>query len=466
MFINACFAATRQDEYYVDRYQQSVTIEFLHSYVQANYRRLYARAISAGINHFNQTLIVFNLLRAGAPTDLDQRAEEGELIRIALQGLPANRVFGLFKRLQKHRVNNRRTRAVIRDYLQSRHQPEFDAVKYRSKVRSIVAHAHCQVDREIGLFLFQLKKQKSFKTPLLHQFRAAHYSAAAIYELPFTVAEALAERHRVPRAVFLRKIAPKMTAAEKLRFQTTADRTKKAKLDFDLARASLTRLAIYVLSLPIDERRQRCLELDLAFQQSAKKTQSRSRLQLGRVAAILDHSRSSIGSRQKRNRPLAVALAASQLLRAAATEYKAFWTPGQLPENDEYEFLISARGQTSLASPLIDALEWGADLVIIFSDGFENDPPQAVDQVAAAYQLQLAGDRTTEIIHMNPVFDSNHYAPRPLGTSIPTVGLRDAEDIATMLGFARFASGMAPLQELEDYLHHRMTQFLLMEAES
>ena len=35
---------------------------------------------------------------------------------------------------------------------------------------------------------------------------------------------------------------------------------------------------------------------------------------------------------------------------------------------------------------------------------------------------------------------------------LPTVGLRDAEDLLTMLGFARFAEGSAPLAELEDYL--------------
>ena len=69
-----------------------------------------------------------------------------------------------------------------------------------------------------------------------------------------------------------------------------------------------------------------------------------------------------------------------------------------------------------------------------------------------------------EIIHMNPVFDSNHYSPKPLGNSfrdrpgdasldlIATVGLRDAEDISTMIGFARFANGSAKLNVLEDYL--------------
>ena len=38
---------------------------------------------------------------------------------------------------------------------------------------------------------------------------------------------------------------------------------------------------------------------------------------------------------------------------------------------------------------------------------------------------------------MNPVFDADHFAPRRLGPTIATVGLRDAEDIPTMLGFCQ-----------------------------
>ena len=67
MFINACFAATRQNEFYTDRFEQSVSIDFLHQYVMNNYRRIYARTIASGINHFNRAEIIANLLASGAP---------------------------------------------------------------------------------------------------------------------------------------------------------------------------------------------------------------------------------------------------------------------------------------------------------------------------------------------------------------------------------------------------------------
>lgn len=458
MFINACFAATRQNEFYTDLYQASVSIEFLHQYVLINYRRLYARTLAAGINHFNQLQIIFNLLQSGAPAELSQRSEEGALIAMALRRLPPNRVYALFARLQQNRVNNRRTRAVIKAYLSWRREPEFDAIKYRNKYRAAAAHIHCRLDEELGRFLFDHASQKPFTRPLLNQFRQAQYSAAALYELPFTVAESLAQKHQVPRDVFLKKIEPKMTAAEKMRYQSAAARTKGAEIEFDLSRAGLTKLALYILSLKQSERRDRATELQTALDSAAEKTLRRAPLSLGRVAAVLDRSRSSRGSRTRRNRPLGVALAASCLLRQASQSYRAFWTPANTEE--EPEFLMRPAGQTALAEPLLDALDWQPDLIVIISDGYENDPPQLVDQVARVYREAIGKSASPEIVHMNPVFDADHYSPRRLGATIPTVGLRDAEDIPTMLGFARFTAGTATLADLETYLAHRVHRML------
>jgi hypothetical protein len=39
--------------------------------------------------------------------------------------------------LRKRSINNRRSRAIARDYLQQKRDINFDAVKYRSKFRAI-----------------------------------------------------------------------------------------------------------------------------------------------------------------------------------------------------------------------------------------------------------------------------------------------------------------------------------------
>ena len=121
---------------------------------------------------------------------------------------------------------------------------------------------------------------------------------------------------------------------------------------------------------------------------------------------------------------------------------------------------VTPSGQTDLAGPLVDAIEWGAELIVIVSDGFENDPPRGAAEVARVFRRRLDQQRATSIVHVNPVFDAEHYSPRTIGPAIPTVGLRDAEDLFTMLGFARFADGTAPLSDLEEYLAQRVKLLL------
>ncbi|XXY47230.1 hypothetical protein WME91_45225 [Sorangium sp. So ce269] len=454
MFINACFACTGQAEFYGSSGGQVVSVEFLHEYILGNYRRLYARTLAAGINHFNQALIAVNLLATGAETPAADRREEGLLIAAALRELPPQRALRALRALRERRVNNRRARAVVRDYLAGRPDPAFDAVKYRAHVRALAVHAHLRLPGELGPFLFEPGRRAPFEAPLLERARQARYAKEAIFDMPLTVAEGLAAARGVSRDELLRRAAPRMTEGERLRLQRAAGRDD-VELAVDLGRAPLTRVALYALSLPEKVRRERRDELHAALERAAARALRKSPAALGRVAAVLDRSYSASGSSEKRRRPLAVALGVSYLLRAAAREYRAFWTA---PTPDEV--LVDARGQTDLATPLLDALATRPDVVVLLSDGFENDPPGAAAEVARCFRARLDPGQRTSIIHINPVFDSERYAPRALGPSIPTVGLRDAEDLPTVLGFARFAEGTAPLAELERYLAQRAAALL------
>ena len=155
LFVNACFACTGQSEFYGDAAGQGIAIRFLHEYILGNYRRLYARTLATGINHYNRVLIVQNLLAAGAPAEPAARVEEGELILATLLALPAPRAYQVLREVRSRRVNNRRTRAVIREFLRRRPDPVFDAVKYRVHVRAVAAHAHLRLPGEIGRFVFE-----------------------------------------------------------------------------------------------------------------------------------------------------------------------------------------------------------------------------------------------------------------------------------------------------------------------
>ncbi len=152
MFINACFACTGQREFYGSKYSPRVSIAFLHEYILGNYRLLYARTLAAGINHFNQAQIILNLLATGRRTRPEHRAEENALINAALRGLPPQRGWKLWEQARKRGINNRRTRALARDYLAQKRDLTFEAVKYRSKVRSIALHAHLKLEARVEFF--------------------------------------------------------------------------------------------------------------------------------------------------------------------------------------------------------------------------------------------------------------------------------------------------------------------------
>ncbi len=457
-FIHACFACTGQREFYSDPRGQQVALAFLHQYVLGNYRRLYARALAAGINDFNKALVIAQLLAAGAPADLAQRREENALLHAALRSLPPHRALRLLASLRAHRVNNRRSRALARRYLAELRDPSFTCVKYRHKVHDIARHAHLRCDAlsgnpELGRFLFARRGVTRFATPLFEQLRAAMYAREAIFDLPFTIAEGLAAKHRVARDTLLERMAPRMTAQEKLRVQGSAERAD-AEVAADYGRIAITKLASYVLSLDPKDRDARRAELTEALGSAATRLLRRTPRTLGRVAAVLDRSYSSSGSHEKRRRPLAIALASSVLLRAAAREYRAFWTPSH-----DDELTITAMGQTDLATPLLAALAWKPDLVVIVSDGYENDPPCGAAEVARAWRERLDPEGSVSIVHANPVFDPQLFAPRSIGR-IPTVALRGAEDLPLMLGFVRFADGSAPLTELLAYLDDRVDAML------
>ncbi len=469
MFVNACFACTGQKEFYSHGYGDRVSIDFLHEYILGNYRLLYARTLAAGINHFNTAQIILKLLATGKDTLPENKAEEGTLIAAALNSLPPQRAWKLLEQLKQRGINNSRSRAIVREYINQHKNINFQAVKYRSKLREIVSHIHLKLNGELGNFLFSGWQKRVYETELFEKFRQAHYSAEAIYELPYTVAEGLAYKHKIPRQIFLSRIESQMTLGEKLRLQKTAERTDKVKIELNWEKLPLTKLALYILSLSIKKRSENWHLFHEGLLKAARNILSKSPLKLGKVAAVLDCSYSSSGSSEKRRRPLGVALAAHYLLKIAAIEYKSFWT-GDIKE----PLLVTAKGQTNLATPLLNAIEYNPDLIVIISDAWDNDPPNGAAEVLRVYRTKLAPKKSIahrvadlfEIAHFNPVFDTDNYNLRSISPLIPTLGLRDAEDLPTVLNFARFAEGSVNLKELEEYLAGRVEQMLSKDTSS
>ncbi|MFD0855039.1 hypothetical protein ACFQ07_22550, partial [Actinomadura adrarensis] len=62
MFVNAAITSTGQREFHHEEGGQRLSLDFLHSYMLANYRDMYTAALALNINDHNAALIVRNLL--------------------------------------------------------------------------------------------------------------------------------------------------------------------------------------------------------------------------------------------------------------------------------------------------------------------------------------------------------------------------------------------------------------------
>ncbi|MET7932074.1 hypothetical protein [Streptomyces sp. NPDC005322] len=460
LFVNAAITSTGQREFHSEAGEQRMSLDFLHAYMLENYRDLYAATLALNINDHNAALIVRRLLESASEATFEQRRAEGRLIARRLADLPPPRVYRLFRALRRAGVNNRRTRAIMRDWLAARPDPAFDAVKYRGGVKSAARHAHLPLAADLGPFLFAPvgRRGEGFRTPLLDAWRRAHYEQSAVYELPYTVAEGFAAKHGIDRAVFLERIAPRLTRLERLRLQEAARaRGPEAfqAVRADLAAMPLTRLATYVLSLPLDERAARRAELTAALRAAALRTAGARAGTWGRVAAVLDDSFSSFGSVRKRRRPLAVALGCHFLLEALASDFTPLWLSGR---GDP--LLLYPYGPTPLGERILDALEHRPDRLVIVSDGWENAPPGLAGEVLRVWRTRLDSDRRTGVVHLNPVYEAADFDVRRLSPAVPTAGVRDAEDLPTLVEFARFAEGRTGLTELRAHLDARVRHFL------
>lgn len=457
IFINACLSATSQGEFYEDAAGQSLALDFLHEYVCRHYRPLYSRTLAAGINDHARSRIVTELICSADKATPRERATEAKLVSATLARMPPQRVYRLFERVCERRITNRRVRAIVAQWLATR-SLTFDAVKYRRALRTIVGHLHLRTPGEVGRFLFERHTRDGrYATPLFESWRAAHYSITSVYELPYSIAVGFARKHKIAKDTFLENIAPMMTRSERFRTQLAARRAEADVAPVDLSRELPTRIALFAYALGESERTERRDELVAAMDASVERVCERSPMRFGRVVAVLDNSYSAVGSREKRMRPMAVTVAIDALLRRAARAYTGLWTSA--PEDARW-IDVAPRGSTRLAWKVLDALEHKPELVVIVSDGYENDPPGALASMLSAYRTSVDPKRAVSIVHVNPVFEAASYGAASFGPAVPMVSVRDAEDVLTALGFARFADDKATLEELARYLDGRVAEFL------
>lgn len=217
----------------------------------------------------------------------------------------------------------------------------------------------------------------------------------------------------------------------------------------------LTRLASYVLALPLDDRVSRRAELTDALRSAARRTAGDTAGTWPHTVAVLDDSFSASGSTEKRRRPLAVAVATHFLLEALTGGHVSLWTSGRTDA-----LLARPYGPTPLGTRILDALDRSPTRLLIVSDGWDNAPPGLAAEVLRVWRDRLDRDGRTDVIHLNPVYDATGFDVRRLAPTVPTAGIRNAEDLPALVELARFAAGRTDVAELRAHLDTRVRSYL------
>lgn len=116
-------------------------------------------------------------------------------------------------------------------------------------------------------------------------------------------------------------------------------------------------------------------------------------------------------------------------------------------------------GNSPLAERILTALGTGAEHVIVVSDGHD-DAPQVLRALLNAWRQRVDPHRHTSVVHLNPVFDTDALTMAPIAEAVPTVGIRSAHNLPSLVGLARFGEGRSGLQDLRAHLRAAVQRYL------
>jgi len=155
----------------------------------------------------------------------------------------------------------------------------------------------------------------------------------------------------------------------------------------------------------------------------------------GKIAILVDISKSMVGSETQPLRPMAVALATRDVLAYSGSKSIAITTSGT---QTDIGTLIHPSGDTSLAEGLISLLESEPDAVFIISDGYENTPAGRLSETLTLVR-QIGCN--TPIYHINPVAAAESgQGVRVLDNRIPVMPINKPEQLSLAMFKAALTS--------------------------
>ena len=306
-------------------------------------------------------------------------------------------------------------------------------------MKEMIVHNHLFVkDSEVFDFIFN--KKKKFTYSLFNDYLAAKKKKESVYKLPYSVAEGFAALHKIPRDEFLKKIKGKMTEGEKLRLQNVA-KEAGVKIEANWEKFGLVQLFKFLRTQDrITQKHKNAIDKIATYIANGMI------VPYEKVRLVLDNSGSSYGSDEKKYHPISVGQAISEVLKRTCIDFK------EILVNGERESVLApVGGSTNLSSAILRALKDKPDLIIMVSDGYENEPGGLTAQVIRTYKSKI--DKDVKVFHVNPVFAAEKEGTRQLSESIPIVGIRDVKQLQTSFFLLKAQENLTKaIEEYRDFL--------------
>lgn len=458
-----------RDTHYNTKEELAKARKMLHKKVFDFDRTLYGCLFCLpGVIDFSMQKAVTALLgqpRNGGETILDADYE-AKVIKYMVDSIQPNKTLNMFVDFKNHKINNARSRRMALSFILSSKNLELWSIKYRKKLLTILQHmwgtkvtgilrnilvrkdgnqwstedgqivdkyitAYADNDHTaISCVAFILGKREYLNLPLLKAFEEAKSDITKGTKLPLEVLEGLATTyHPTVKKADLLNLTKKNLTTKQTRLVQNVAKKAGVKVKFDPMHQPMVDLYIYAFKMGMTN------DIARALNQKAQKASKGIPVRYGKVAILVDISKSMFGSDEQPLRPISVALATRDMLSYAGEKSVAMTTAGT---QSDVATLVHPFGDTSLAEGLIDLLEKEPDAVFIISDGYENTPAGRLSETLTLIR-QIGCN--TPIYHVNPVAAAETgKGVRVLDKRIPVMPISKPEQVSLAMFKAALAS--------------------------
>lgn len=432
-FFNVAMTSTLQEEFYSKKSEQTEETIKIHKEAIKDNRKIYSLSLLLPINDIHKMLIIKNLIEDKEVVSTD-KITENNIILDCLKKMPIHRAYKTLYMLALNKTNNARTKWISRQFIIENKQHIYThALKYKRLLKVIFRHNHIMTEKLLGTayidverFIFKKDMDKITDKDFKNYIKAKT-DKEAVFKLPYSVAVGFKNLHKIDDKEFMEKIKGKLTINEQKRIQNKAQEVG-VKVDVDLTKYNLVDLFKYFRSKP-GEKLNDIKLADLVHKRGHIEGKPlKEYFMFDQVSVLVDSSKSMEGSDEKKYHPISVAQAVSFVLAELGKKTTII---------DETMFNGKPKGHTEIGRKLLELLKnldmEKENLVVVVSDGFENNVEGMTHQILYAYKKKIDKKDKVLILHLNPVFDPKTGNVRKLSELMKTYGIRDTRQLFMIL---------------------------------